>query len=257
MTDDYAVMASYYDAGYATKEDLDDVQFWVDEAKAADGDVLEIGCGTGRVLMPTAAEGIAIDGVDASPAMLRVLRIKLAEEPELKEKVRLFAGDMRGFALGKRYALVTMPFRPMQHLYAIDDQLAALVTAKRHLADEGQLIFDVFDPKLDRLVGGVGDEVEDLRFPDPDGGNSEVVRSFAKHGVDVHAQIFWGEMIYRHLRDGEVVLERREPFQMGWYTYAQCRLLLRLAGLTVIAEYGDFDRRAIGEGGNMIFVAGR
>jgi ubiquinone/menaquinone biosynthesis C-methylase UbiE len=80
-TDTYEVMAKYYDGAYAAKKDLVDVPFYVELAKGMGGPVLEIACGTGRVLLPIAREGIEIHGVDNSPAMLRILRAHLKEEP--------------------------------------------------------------------------------------------------------------------------------------------------------------------------------
>jgi ubiquinone/menaquinone biosynthesis C-methylase UbiE len=67
------VSAKYYDEAYATQEDLEDVEFYVDMAKAKGGPVLELACGTGRILLPIAREGISSHGVDNSLPMLSVL----------------------------------------------------------------------------------------------------------------------------------------------------------------------------------------
>src|SRR4029077_2093045 len=74
------VSAKYYDDAYATKEDLPDLEFYVDMAKANGGPVLELACGTGRILLPIAREGISIHGVDNSLPMLNVLQDKLRQE---------------------------------------------------------------------------------------------------------------------------------------------------------------------------------
>jgi len=71
------VSAKYYDEAYATKEDLQDLEFYVDLAKANGGSVLELACGTGRILLPIARQGISIHGVDNSLPMLDVLQDKL------------------------------------------------------------------------------------------------------------------------------------------------------------------------------------
>src|SRR3954466_4678007 len=95
-----------------------DVDFFVDEAKRSGGPVLEIGCGTGRVLIPTAQAGIEILGLDASPLMLSVCQKKLSGEPErVQSKVLgLVEADMRAFELEREFSLATIPFRPFQHL---------------------------------------------------------------------------------------------------------------------------------------------
>ena len=97
---DYAFIADLYDyvVPYAERSDVD---FFVEAARAAGGAVLEVGCGTGRVLIPTARAGVSITGLDASAHMLAVCRERLAAEPrEVQERVTLVQGDMRDFALG-------------------------------------------------------------------------------------------------------------------------------------------------------------
>src|SRR5215470_3926978 len=92
------ISAKYYDEAYARKEDLEDLPFYLDLAKRSGGPVLELACGTGRVLLPIAREGIAIHGVDNSSAMLNALRSNLQREPkDVRELVSVFEGDIRSF----------------------------------------------------------------------------------------------------------------------------------------------------------------
>ena len=80
--DSYQVIAKYYDGAYAAKQDLVDLPFYGDLAEQSRGPVLEIACGTGRVLLPIARRGIAIWGVDNSRPMLDVLTRNLARESQ-------------------------------------------------------------------------------------------------------------------------------------------------------------------------------
>ena len=131
---EYGFTAEFYDH-VAPYRERADVAFFVEMAQAAGGPVLEIGCGTGRVLIPTARAGIEIVGLDLSPSMLAVCRSNLAQESaETQARVRLVEGDMRDFDLGQQFALVTLPFRPFQHLTSVEDQIACLTTIHRHLA---------------------------------------------------------------------------------------------------------------------------
>jgi SAM-dependent methyltransferase len=135
---------------YATRPD---VGFYVGLAKESDGPVLELGCGTGRILIPTARSGIEIVGLDASASMLDACRRRLATEPpELRGRVGLYHGEMRDFELARRFRLVTIPFRPFQHLLTVADQLACLAAIRRHLATDGRLVFDVFNPSIHNLA---------------------------------------------------------------------------------------------------------
>src|ERR1700731_3751250 len=118
--DSYRVTAKYYDGAYSAKQDLVDLPFYLELAEQAPGPVLEIACGTGRVLLPIARKGIEVHGVDNSLPMLTILKASLSNEPqEVRQRVTLHEGDMRDFRLGRQYPLVIIPFRAMQHMHTI------------------------------------------------------------------------------------------------------------------------------------------
>src|SRR5439155_6470541 len=88
--------------------------------------------GTGRVLIPTARAGVEIVGIDASEGMLEACRRRLrAESPDVQQRASLQRGDMRDFELGRMFRLVTIPFRPFQHLVMVQEQLACLAAIRR------------------------------------------------------------------------------------------------------------------------------
>ena len=152
FNDEYAEAAEYYDyvVPYATRGD---VEFYVDEALAANDPVLELGCGTGRVLIPIARAGVTIHGLDGSSSMLERCSEKLATEPSnVRSRVALHQGDMRSFKLQKQFALITIPFRPFQHLLTVEDQLDCLRCIHSHLVDDGRLVLDLFNPSIDLLA---------------------------------------------------------------------------------------------------------
>src|SRR6516164_6598298 len=186
----YAISARHYDAAYAAIN-LVDVPFYLDLAREIGGPVLEIGCGTGRVLLPIARAGVEIHGLDGSHAMLDVLKAKLQREPkEVRRRVTLHAGDMRYARLNREFALVIMPFRPLQHMHTMEDQLAALHTARVHL------VFDVFYPRFDSLLSGIGEERFEMEWP-VDGKPGTVIRRFyRKDSVDKIHQNFSGVFLY-------------------------------------------------------------
>jgi ubiquinone/menaquinone biosynthesis C-methylase UbiE len=88
--------ADYYDSCFSGLEG--DLQFYVEEAEKAGAPVLELGCGTGRILLPIAKAGLNIVGLDRAPTMLALLRQKLAKlNPDVQGRVSLIEGDMRDF----------------------------------------------------------------------------------------------------------------------------------------------------------------
>jgi SAM-dependent methyltransferase len=257
MTDEYAIAADLYDyvVPYANRPD---VAFYVEAARQAAGPVLELGCGTGRVLLPIARAGVAITGLDASPEMLGICRTRLTvETPEVQSRVTLLHGDMRSFDLGRRFALATIPFRPFQHLLTVDEQLACLQSIRRHLAADGRLIFDLFNPSLDLLVNhplGVesGHEPE---FTAPDG--RRVVRCYRTVAQDRFNQTGTHELIYdiTH-RDGRQ--ERLvHAFSLRYLFRFEAEHLLARAGFTVEHVYSDWQRAPYGTHypGELIFIA--
>ncbi len=230
--DAYKLMAEYYDDAYAAKKDLVDVPFYSALAKRVGGPVLEIACGTGRVLLPVAREGIEIHGVDNSPAMLNVLRKNLQREPEeVRKKVSVSGGDMRTFRLGKKYRLVTMPFRPMQHMHTLEDQMDALKTAALHLDEDGVLAFNVFYPRNDLIMSSIGEEIPEMEWPLPSDPAKIVKRYFRKESVDKINQSFNGTFIFRTYQDDRLLKEETEPFKLSYYTYPHLQALFQLSGL--------------------------
>jgi len=258
-SDAYVESAAYYDH-LTPYRNRGDVQFWVNCAREARGPVLELGCGTGRVLIPCAQAGAAITGLDASPAMLRELRATLAgEPPEVRARVTLADGDMRRFDLGQRFALITIPFRPFQHLVEVEDQLACLRTIHKHLTDKGRLVFDCFNPKFESMMDErrsiETEDVPEITLAD----GRKMRRAFRRTNHDVAKQVQDIELIYyvRH-PDGR---ETREvhAFAMRYFFRYELEHLLARAGFEVEALYADYDKSPIGSKypGELIFVARR
>jgi SAM-dependent methyltransferase len=255
-TDIYEVLAKYYDGAYAVKKDLVDLPFYLELAKQVGGPVLEIACGTGRVLLPIARAGIQIDGVDSSPAMLHILKHQMdSEPPAVRERIRLHEGDMRDIRLQRKYPLVTIPFRPMQHMHTVPDQVKALQTAAFHLDEGGILAFDVFYPKFELLQGGIGQEVLELEWPDPSNPKWTIRRFFRKDAVDKIQQTFYFTFLLRTFEGEEMVREESTSMTLCYYTYPHLRTLFLLAGLEVAQEYGSFAKAPLDNNATeMIFL---
>ena len=260
MIDDaYSLAAKHYDAAYNVKEDLVDRDFYLDLASEYGGPILELGCGTGRITLPFARQGLNVTGVDASGSMLAVLRAKLAKEPaDVQRRVRVIEGDFRTLQLGDVFPLVVIPFRPMQHMYTVKDQLAALRNAGSHLADGGVLAFDVFNPRFDKLISGDGEEHLELEWSVDDGTGGTIRRYFAKDRFDPVNLVFSGRFIFRLCEGDRVLSEEVEPFRMSVYTYPHLKALFHAAGLEAVGEFGSFDRQPIDPAApEMIFLLKR
>lgn len=254
--DSYRVTAKYYDGAYSAKQDLVDLPFYLELAEKSPGPILEIACGTGRVLLPIARKGIEIHGMDNSVPMLTILKTRLADEPQdVRRRVTLHEGDMREFQLGAQYPLVIIPFRAMQHMHTVEDQISALRAAALHLTDTGILAFDVFYPKFELIHSKMGEEVAEMEWsPDSDPGTM-MRRYFRKDSVDKINQVFSFTFIYRLFRASQLILEETEAFRLSYFTYPHLRALFLLAELEVVAEYGSFAKSPLDNSAEeMIFL---
>ena len=244
MNDEYeGVLARNYDALYAVMRDPSgDAAFYRRLAQEAGGPVLELACGTGRILLPIAALGIPCVGVDASPSMLAALRAK-RPPPHLE----LVEARMETFDLGgRRFPLVICPFRAFQHLLTVDVQLAALANVRRHLAAGGAFAFDVFDPKLAWIAAPGENERLDATFT-IDGVET---RRFARVTNDLATQVMNVSFRFEPAQsDGNTTVRLR------WFYRYEIEHLLARAGFTDVTLYGGYDRQPWRPEGDTVVVA--
>ncbi len=237
-----------YDAvpAYATRGDI---AFYVEEAGRTTGPVLEIGCGTGRVLLPVARSGAEITGLDGSVEMLERCRAQLSMEgAEVRSRVELQLGDAASFTLKEQYQLITAPFRIIQMLTTVEEQLGCVRSVARHLAPGGRFVFDVFNPNFAMMVADRSAEREDTpEMTLPDGRTFR--RTYRVARARMAEQVNDLEMFY-YVNGQRYV----HAFGMRWFLRAELEHLLARAGLRVASVYGDFDRSPYGDGSPEIIV---
>ena len=239
----------YYDRVYEKLRDpIGDIEFYRKLAREAYGPVLEIGCGTGRILLPIAVEGIPCMGLDASPRMLDALR-RRQPPPTL----RLACKAMQSFDLGPdRFTLIFAGFRVLQHLYTVEEQLACLACVRRHLAPGGTFAFDVFAPDLGRLALTREPEREDVRFEQDD---EEIVR-YTAADFDTVNQVIKLRMRYERRQGGQVIDNELVEMRMRYFFRYELEHLLVRAGFEEVEIYGGFDGRPYDYvSGEMVVVA--
>lgn len=243
------VVARYYDGAYEmVLAHAADVRFYTELALERPGPVLELGCGTGRVLLELNRAGVACAGLDSSQGMLHQCRKRAGAEC-----LELFLGRMQDFDLTpRRFQLIYSAFRPFQHLYTVDDQLSCLRTVLRHLEPGGRFAFDVFNPKLDRVYDLTEPESGDLRFQ-LDG--HEVVR-YVSLRRDPVRQMVEARMRFETLREGQAIKNETELVRMRWFTRFELEHLMARAGYENITIYGDFDRTPVEHGSPELVVVG-
>ncbi len=222
-----------YDALFADfRFDLD---FYLKLAKESPGPVLEVACGTGRVLIPCMQQGTDIDGVDLYPPMIDRLRHK-AEALGLRP--RLYAGDMRDFTLPRRYALIFIAFNGFVHCLTTADQLKALKVCREHLKPGGALVFNIFYPGIEFLTGPQGAPVLEKE--------TASVRIYDTRTLNRVEQVQHSSIEVQELAaGGDIVASHVSETDMRWTFKPEMELLLRLAGFSRWEIHGDFEGRSL------------
>ena len=237
--DPFARIAPFYDLDL---EDFDDdLALYLDLAdraatRGSGADVLELGCGTGRVAAALAGAGFGVVGVDYSAAMIEAARTRTAGLP-----VRLVEGDMRCLELGERFGLVLIPLGGLQHLETTEEIAAAFASVAAHLAPGGLAALDVEAPHADDWLPGPRPLVEHWTRPLPcASGEAMVTKLVAVEGMPSQSLrlVTW----HFDVQEASGPLRRvTQQFALRVLTAGEIELAARLAGLRVAAWYGDYD----------------
>jgi SAM-dependent methyltransferase len=231
VRDLYDRIARFYDPW--SRSVTEDIGFYVDQALAAGGPVVELAVGTGRIAVPVAQAGVRVIGVDSSEAMLAVAR-KAVDAAGVSELVELRLGDLRGPPVSEHVPLVVCPFRSLLHLETEAEKLRALRAAHDLLEPGGRFVFDVFSPSPEDIAETHGRWLE--REP----------------GIFERAD--WDEgsrTLSLSVRSGDDTT----TFGLHWLSRPEWLRLLDEAGFEVEAVYGWFDLRPHVDEEDLIFVA--
>ncbi len=142
----YAALARYYDLQHNSF--VDDIPMYLKLLSGAPKHVLEIGCGSGRVMLPLLRAGHHVTGVDDSPEMLAIAQRYV--NSAFGGRAQLLQRDARAIALDERFDMVVIALNTFLHNLTLDDQLSMLRVCQRHLQPNGSLVIDL--PPNDELA---------------------------------------------------------------------------------------------------------
>ena len=229
----YDTIAGLYDPW--SRSVIEDIDFYVELAREAGGPVVELGVGTGRIAIPTAAAGIAVIGIDSSAEMLARCRTQ-AEAAGVAELLDLTPGDLREPRLETRVRLVTCPFRAYLHLGTDEERLSALRAARALLDPGGRLAFDVFQPGADDIA--------------------ETHARWLEREPGIFERADW-DTAARRLTLSVRGEAGATTMALSWISPTEWNALLVRAGFQVEACYGWFDRRPYAGGEDTVWIARR
>jgi SAM-dependent methyltransferase len=224
----YDAIAELYDPWSASV--VEDVAFYLEEARRSGGPVVELGVGTGRIAVPIAADGIRVIGVDSSRGMLDICARRAALAGA---DVDLRVGDLREPPVQERVPLVICPFRSLLHLHTDDDRRRALRSVRELLVPGGRFVFDVFAPSADDIA--------------------------ATHGRWLEREPGIFERAVWDMRERTLTLTVRgekgeATMALAWLAPEEWRALLEDEGFEVEACYGWFDRLAYEDGEDSVWI---
>jgi len=240
----YDQFAPFYDRIYGDYQE--DLPFYLGLAKQAPHQILDVGCGTGRILIPLAAEGNRVTGMDYSQQMLDICKKKIlarhfAHPPEL------VLADMQTITFRREFSLVIVPFRSFLHLPTQSAQIKTLQNFKQYLLPGGCLIISLFVPKVKILH--VWDQqrtrLPERDFRDPQGHRIEVSQVL---NYDTLNQVCnWTYTFEKTNRKGKILETQTITGGCRYIWKNEFELMLKLVGFQDWTVYGGFNYEPLTE----------
>jgi SAM-dependent methyltransferase len=231
MSSPYDTIADLYDPWSASV--VEDVAFYLEEARRSGGPVVELGVGTGRIAVPIAADGIRVIGIDSSRGMLDVCARRAALAGV---DVDLRVGDLREPPVSENVPLVICPFRSLLHMHTEEDRLRTLGAVQELLLPGGSFVFDVFTPDSEDIAK------TNERWLEREPGIFE-------HAVWDEA----GRTLTLTVRSDS----SETTMSLAWLSPDEWRALLAQAGFEIEACYGWFDRSPYTGGEDSVWITRR
>ena len=246
----YTRAARFYDA--ETSDKTDDLRLYQRLAAQYPGEILDVGCGTGRVLIHLAQAGCQAHGIDCDAAMLARLARKLREMPHLQEHISYAHADALDYDCGREFGLILLSYNALMHFHEQASQIALLGKLRGWLADEGRLVIDL--PNAGDAFASQDTDALTLEriFLEPESGHQIMLQSVSC--LDRVTQVLHVDWIYDEI-DGEGRVRRMTaPHRLRYFFLPELTLLLKLCGFAVDAVYGDAEGAPFEDGCERMIV---
>lgn len=247
----YDEIATYYDLEH--RDFTDDVDLYLQFIEAAGDPVLELGCGTGRVMREIAAAGFDVTGIDSSASMLAFAR-EILDPDELEGAIELLEGDFAhaNLVANGRFGVVIIGLDSLLHAVSQEEQLRVLRGAHAALDPRGQLIVDVINPTPPRLMAMDGGLTFAGTWTMDDGARLD---KLVAQTSDPARQLIQSEIWYEVTAIGGAVTRTRTAFDQRWIGAGELVLMLQLAGFQDWRVYGSYELDELDALSDRIIVA--
>ena len=222
--------ARLYDWQFKEKED--DLEFYLCWMKKLNGPVLELACGTGRIVIPALEQGIDVTGIDIASDMLKQAR---AKAKEFNVNPTLIQGDIRNFKLDRKFSLIYLPFNSIAHLYTIKDVEQCFRCVREHLTTDGRFIIDYFNPDLTYFIRDSEEKFPVNSFQDDDTGARVTITESNRYDRATQINhIKWFKTI-------GCINEEINTLSMRVFYPQELAGLFEFNGFEIVQKFGQFD----------------
>ena len=235
MTGFYGATARFYDAENSGKRD--DINMYLELAQQHGGPILEIGCGTGRVMISLAKQGYKIHGIDNAKAMLDLAEHYRKESSDLTQNTILHHGDVLTYELDMTFPMVIVPYNTLMHFHQQETQLALLKRLRGWTTDTGLLVLDLPNAGEIFATQETDSVMFERTFLEPQTGHLVMQQSVSQ--LDRVTQLLHITWIYDEITGDGTVKRTIAPHVLYYYFFSELKLLLQRAGFNVEAVYGD------------------
>lgn len=229
-----------------------DVDLMLNFAQVVGDPILELGCGSGRIMIPLAQADFNVTGLDSSRPMLDRAEAEIANAG-VEDRIILFEGDMREAdkAPGGPFGLVIFSLNSLMHLTTVEDQRSALDAARRALDPRGQLIIDTMNPSPDQIRHLLDGPHLEGSWNLPDG---SVVDKWSHRRQSGSAQLLDTILWYDRTAPDGTVSRTRSAFGLRYIHASELAMMLELCGFVEPMFYGSYDLDPYDNDGDRLFV---
>ncbi len=223
--------AEFYDILHAEQSDIN---AYIEFGNKYGNDILELGSGTGRLLIPLVENGFMVTGLELNEDMINICNKKL-KEIKMKDNAHIIRGTMTNFNLNRKFDLIIAPCNVINHLLNENDFSDMLNCVKRHLKKDGVFIIDNSIPDIKMLSQKDGVE-EQFKFVNPINNNIIIDKFTAKY--DYVNQIEYNHIRLEEYHNDELVRTAETNEKLVYYFPREIRNHLKYNNFTIVEERG-------------------